>query len=198
MGLALHIPAGRKGERHRGPLPGFGGITEECFPPGRATFIVGLRFLLFRPLGRSHGPTGKLPGFPKLPGIGGRIGFEGQHIIFFRLAFNPVYLLLHPSRIILQEGKQVESDVQARRIEVFRLRLFGCSPGLLQPVQIDIAVDEGDIIHTAHLQGALLASLLQGFVMLPEFPVDRRQVVMRQPISPVDPRPQFIDWARLL
>jgi hypothetical protein len=100
-------------------------------------------------LGRGHCAAGKLPSLLKLPGIGGRIGFDAQeHVFHSRLARSPGHLLRHACRIVLQEGKQVHKQVQVWRIELFRMRRFDRGLGLLQPVQKEIGESEVLIIVT--------------------------------------------------
>ena len=129
----------------------FGSITDKHFLPGRVTFNFLRRLLFSRSLGQSQCPARKFPSLSKSPGRGGRPRFEVQQVNLFRLSYSPVHLLLHSCLIVLQEGKPVKFEVQASRIEVFRLRLFDRSPGLFQPIQIDIAVDEVVITQTARI-----------------------------------------------
>src|ERR1019366_10027341 len=97
----------------------------------------------------------------------------------------------HPWRIVPQEGQLVQEEAQGRRIEVFRLRLFGRGPRLVEAIHLKTGVDE--VACTTRLvQAEGLASFREGFVILPERAVDVGQVARRHPISWVSLPREFI------
>jgi len=148
--FVLHVPPVREPERRRSPLPGFGGVSIKGFPQSCFGFVACRSFLLTLParLSRRPGRTAPVP----FQAVRSKQPYQPlcTGIRLQLSAWLPTKLLAESSlRIVLQEGKKKQNNVQGGRVKLLRLRLFGRSLGLVQAIQKQIVPGDECIARTA-------------------------------------------------